>query len=100
MSDTSDVQRQAIWIRGLFMLLFLAIYNVAEIVGLAVVLFQFVHVLLTGKSNAQALALGGGLAHYFKQIVRYLTFNSEERPFPFSEWPSDSPEPSLFDPPA
>ncbi|MGB8276266.1 MAG: DUF4389 domain-containing protein [Alphaproteobacteria bacterium] len=96
-SETADKRRQ-VWIRGLFMLLFMLFYHVAEIVGFAVVLFQFVHVLVAGRTNAQALSLGEGLAQYYKQIVRYLTFNSEDRPFPFGDWPTGPAEPSPLDP--
>ena len=85
-SETADNRRQT-WIRGLFILLFIALYHVAEVVGAVVVLFQFVHVLITGKPNAQALGLGEGLARYYKELVQYVTFNTDEKPFPFGEWP-------------
>jgi hypothetical protein len=36
--------------------------------------------------------LGQALATYTYQIIRYLTFNTEERPFPFdSDWPAGPP---------
>jgi hypothetical protein len=48
-------------------------------------------VLFSGETNAQLLILGQGLATYSYQIVLYLTFNSEERPFPFIDWPQGPP---------
>jgi len=77
------------WMRLLFMLLFAAIYSVAEIVLTAVVVFQFLFVLFTGRKNVRALAFGSSLAAFVYQVFRYLTYNSEERPFPFADWPSD-----------
>jgi Domain of unknown function (DUF4389) len=77
------------WTRLLFMLLFAALYGVAEIVLTAVVIFQFLVVLFTGGKNARVLSLGASLSAYAYQIFRYLTYNSEQRPFPFADWPTD-----------
>ncbi len=77
------------WMRLLFMLLFAAIFSVAEAVLTAVVVFQFLFVLFTGRKNGRVLSFGSSLAAYVYQVFRYLTYNSEERPFPFADWPSD-----------
>jgi len=69
------------------MLLFGLLYNVAEIVTWAVVLFQFIAKLITGKTNDQLLLFGRSLSLYIYEIWRFLTFNSEKLPFPFAEWP-------------
>jgi len=78
------------WLRLLFMLLFSIIYSVAEVVLVMVVVFQFLFVLLTGSRNDKVLSLGSQLSTYVYQIVRYLTYNSDIRPYPFSDWPSDA----------
>ena len=79
------------WLRGLFMLLFFLIAGVARFVIAVVVLFQFLSVLFTGNTNAQLLTLGQSLSTYIYQITLFLTFNSEQRPFPFSSWPDGPP---------
>ena len=79
------------WMRGLFMLLFAIIYGIAEILLVATTVFQFGCVLFTGRPNERARSFGEGLGRLFYQIVRFLTFNSDERPFPFSDWPGDAP---------
>jgi hypothetical protein len=54
-----------------------------------VVVVKFFHVLFTGETNPRLLELGRSLATYTYQIVEYLTFNTEVRPFPFdAEWPT------------
>lgn len=78
---------RGIWVRALYMLLFVLIYNIAEIVVLFVVVFQFVCVLASGARNARVLELGQGLSRYVYEIFLFLTFNSERLPFPFDEWP-------------
>ncbi len=79
------------WLRGLYMLLFSVIYWVAEMVIVAVVLFQFVHVLFNGKSNERLLKLGQSLSTYVYQIMLFLTFNSEAHPYPLGAWPKGNP---------
>ena len=81
MSDT--------WIRALLMLFFFLIQGAVKLLIIAVSLFQFGAVAVTGQTNKQLLWLGRQLAVYEYQIIFFLTFNSELRPFPFSAWPSD-----------
>jgi hypothetical protein len=83
------VKDSSVWVRLLFMLLFSVLYWAAEMVLAVVVLFQFFSVLFTGKKNVQVLALGAQLSTYAYQVFRYLTYNSEEKPFPLGDWPSD-----------
>ena len=52
-----------------------------------VVMFQFVYSLLTGSRNEKLVNLGYSLSTYVYQIMSYLTFNTEEHPYPFSDWP-------------
>jgi hypothetical protein len=64
-------------------------YAVARLVVGVVVLLQFLHVLFTGETNPRLKDLGLSLARYVYQVVEYLTFNTEVRPFPFDEeWPT------------
>lgn len=76
-----------VWKRGLFMLLFVLIYHLAEVLILCAVVFQFVHVLATTVRNQRVLELGQGLAAYVYEILQFLTFNTERLPFPFGRWP-------------
>ena len=79
------------WLRLLFMLLFLALWGISRLVVLAVVILQFLWMLIRDETNARLTAFGQSLATYSYQIVLYLTFVSEERPFPFSDWPVGPP---------
>jgi hypothetical protein len=64
-------------------------HEVARLAGSVIVLLQFLHVLFTGKPNVRLLDAGLSLAQYVYQVVEYLTFNTEVRPFPFdAEWPA------------
>lgn len=80
--------KRSIWVRGLFMLLMLLVLHVCGTVLFVVAVIQFVIVLLNDAPNERLAVLGRNLGSYFRQIVLFLTFATEEVPFPFSEWPS------------
>ncbi|MDX8377208.1 MAG: DUF4389 domain-containing protein [Mariprofundales bacterium] len=82
--------RCSTWIRLLYMLLLTVFYTIAEIVLTAIIVFQFLCVLFTGEVNERLAEFGEQLSCYIYAILRYLNYNSEERPFPFSDWPSVS----------
>lgn len=84
------VKNTSVWNRLLYMILFAALYWVAEVVIGVVVLFQFLCVLVTGKKNEKVLAFGAQLSTYVYQVFSFLTYNSEEKPFPFNDWPSEA----------
>jgi len=86
-----NLRQQTIWLRGLYMLMFALFYSIAEFVLFAVVVFQFLLILFTGKNNSQLLNLGQSLATYIYQIIQFLTFNSDYQPYPFAEWPKGLP---------
>jgi len=90
----TNVSDMNVWIRLVFMLLFAAIYFVARMVLVAVIVLQFLWVLFTADKNQPLLSFGAQLSTYMYQIYRYLTFNTEQRPFPLADWPSDD---SLID---
>ncbi len=83
------LKSRSTWLRLLFMIVMVVFYAVSRLVVTLVVVVQFLHVLFTGETNERLKHLGRSLAAYTLQILLYLTFNTEERPFPFdAEWPS------------
>jgi hypothetical protein len=76
-----------VWTRGLFIVVYGVVYYFLFFLILLVVIFQFVMKLLTTELNQQLLDFSDALTNYVSQILLYVTFKSEERPFPFSPWP-------------
>jgi hypothetical protein len=90
-SDLKDnVTSPAIWLRAVYMVVMAIAWTLAELVLAAVVLLQFLLRLFTGGPNANLLAFGRQLAAYAYNIFLFLTFNTEERPFPFCDWDASS----------
>lgn len=86
------LQKTETWMRGLYMLLFIFVYGLVEFLIILLMIFQFFSIVLSGNTNAQLLKFGQNLAAYVYQIITFLTFNSEQLPFPFSAWPSEKNE--------
>ena len=88
-----NLKRRSTWLRLIFMIVFAAIYMLTRIVFAAVVVFQFFWVLFTAETNKNLTELGQSLATYTYQIMRFLSFNSDDKAFPFDgKWPSGTPE--------
>ena len=92
MSDTKKQQSykdRSVWLRGLFMLIFIFFMGVAKFVTVVVAVCQFLVVLFTSEINNNLLKFGKSLSVYQYQIMLYLTYNSDVRPFPVSDWPAE-----------
>ena len=87
-NPVTTINQRNIWLRGLFMLLMALTYHVAGTLVLIVAVIQFVMALLTGAPNVRLVSFGRSLGRYLQQIVNFLTFATEELPFPFNDWPA------------
>ena len=90
MNDTPDTPatRRNIWLRALFMLLMALAYHVAATVLGFVTVIQFLIVLMNDRPNDRLVSFGRGIGRYLQQLANYLSFASEDIPFPFSDWPA------------
>jgi hypothetical protein len=81
------------WLRLVYMILFAVIFSVVEIVTGVVVCVQFLFKLFTGEVNQPLRDFGSRLAVYFREMVAFLTYHTEHKPYPFAPWPAAAPEP-------
>lgn len=82
-----NIKSESFWLRSLFMVLYLIIYRIVDLVVLLVAVCQWLFVLITGDANASLVRFSVSLGQYVKQIIDYLGHESDEKPFPFSDWP-------------
>ncbi|MGB5628891.1 MAG: DUF4389 domain-containing protein [Woeseiaceae bacterium] len=86
-----NIKSRTTWMRFLFMAMCCVLVSLASMVGSVVVVFSFLWVLFTGSVNRELREVGQALATYIYQTIRFLTFNTEDKPFPFGgKWPSVS----------
>jgi len=88
-SIEQHLKSKATWLRLLFMVIMLMLLGLAGAVAMAVITLQFFWVLFTGSTKREFSRVGHQLALYYQETIDYLTFNAEERPFPFDrDWPT------------
>jgi hypothetical protein len=75
----------------------LVLYCLVAPIAVVVTVAQFLFVLLSGERNEQLRVFGVSLAEFTRQTLRYLAYDTNERPFPFADWPrveSEKPAPA------
>ncbi|MGV8899282.1 MAG: DUF4389 domain-containing protein [Burkholderiaceae bacterium] len=82
--------KRSIWIRGLFMLLIAFIFQLSGTLLFIVAILQFAFGVMNKAPNVRLLEFGRSLGRYLQQITNFLTFVSEDMPFPFNDWPSEN----------
>jgi hypothetical protein len=89
MSDGKQtLERESILLRILWMVIFTIVWQLAEILLGAVVLLQLGYRLFYSAPNAGLLGFGDSLSQFLAQIGRFGTFNTDEKPWPFADWPT------------
>lgn len=74
------------WLRIAYMLLFgFILYFVMMVMSLIVIL-QAIFSLITGQTNEKLRPFSMQLTNYISHIVLFLTYNSDAKPYPFSDW--------------
>ena len=80
--------KRNIFIRGLFMVFMGLVFHLTGTLLFIVAVIQFAFALISDAPNARLASFGRSLGLYLQQNVNFLTFVTEEKPFPFSDWPS------------
>jgi hypothetical protein len=75
------------WLRMLFMTGYILASWVVTIVLLVTILVQTLIVLITGETNHNLRRFGILCGVFMHQIIHFLVYGSDDKPFPFSEFP-------------
>ena len=89
-----NVRELSGWVRVLFVIFFIVVLHL--IIGPLIVLLalaQGLFLIFTAKANENLAGFGALLAIYAAQILNFVTFHSERRPFPFSDFPDGHVDP-------
>ena len=74
-------------IKFLYLILFYLIFRITDLILLIVMLIQMVLTLFSGEPSNSVKVFGKSLGIYLQQISEFLSYASDEKPFPFSDWP-------------
>jgi hypothetical protein len=87
-NTATNVGKRSVWLRGLLMILMAIAFQISGTLLAIGAIVQFVLALLSDSPNARLIAFGQSLGLYLNQIADFVSFATEEVPFPFSAWPS------------
>jgi len=73
--------------RALYTILYLIIGRFISVVLFVIAITQYIYCWLTGGPNEKLLEFTEGLAEYAQQLVSYVGFNTDEKPWPVGDWP-------------
>ena len=86
-----DIKRNllspSMWLRMMYMVIFLVVGYLLLHLMIIIAIIQTISNLITGKAIEPIWEFSRGLNQYLLQIMDFLTFRAEERPFPFLDWP-------------
>ncbi|MFT4610043.1 MAG: hypothetical protein ACJAUT_000282 [Cellvibrionaceae bacterium] len=75
------------WLRFGFMALFILILSVVSYLIVGLVILQFCWALIAGEGNDKLRDFGSSVSRFILHVLRFLTYNTDIKPFPFTDWP-------------
>ena len=84
-----------VWMRGLFMLLFMIAYGFGVWVLNFVAIVQFVWLLFAREHSQLLASFGKSLSMWLADVGRFLTCATDEKPFPWRSWPEAAGTPTM-----
>jgi hypothetical protein len=81
-----NLTSEAFWLRLVFMLLNLVLVEIAASVMVLLVVGQFLYRLFYGASHVTILQFSNSLGRFILHSYRFLSYQTETKPFPFSDW--------------
>lgn len=84
-----NLKQGSAWVRVILMITFaVVLYVIIPAIVLVLMLTQTCFVFITGDSNDNLRVLGTALSKYIFEVLQFLSYASDNRPFPFSAFPS------------
>jgi len=88
-SIIGNLKQGSAWVRVILMIAFaVVLYVIIPAIVLVLMLTQTLFVFITGDSNDNLRVLGTALSKYIFEVLQFLSYASDNRPFPFSAFPS------------
>ena len=87
------VSRKDIFVRLLYTILYLLVFEIIKLIIQLIVVFQYIYLFITLSQNDSVRNFSNKLSTYTYDVMRYLTLNKNQRPFPFNDFPPAMEEP-------
>ena len=87
--NSKPFSRKKIAVRLLYTILFLIVFEIVKIIIQVSVIFQYVYLLISKTSNNPIRNFSNKVSVYAYRVLRYVTLNENEKPFPFDNFPKE-----------
>ena len=96
--NSKPFSRKKIAVRLLYTILFLIVFEIVKIIIQVSVIFQYVYLLISKTSNNPIRNFSNKVSVYAYRVLRYVTLNENEKPFPFNNFPKkiELPDKEVF----
>ncbi|OHB25578.1 MAG: hypothetical protein A2X84_13350 [Desulfuromonadaceae bacterium GWC2_58_13] len=78
-----------ILLRFLYSVLFLLVFEILRLIVQVTVVGQYVYLLIVGTPSVALKKFGARVSDYTYRVLRYLTLNENEKPYPFAKFPAE-----------
>lgn len=75
--------------RLLYTIFYVVIANIVWGIVCLIVVAQFLYSWIGGTLNEKLLSFSATISQYAKELIAYISFNSDEKPWPMGEWPQE-----------
>ena len=82
-----NLKSESRWLRLVFMVLFGVVGYLAGLLAVWIGIIQAIHGFIMNEPNKRLLAFSASLNQFIYQVVGFITYNSDVKPYPFSDWP-------------
>ena len=73
----------------------IVVWSILGTIVFVMVIFQIIHALIAEKPNFWLIGFANRAIAYLYRVMRYLTFNEDGVPFPFSRFPAEIEKPEM-----
>jgi len=84
----ADKGSSEVWKRGLFMLLFMFAFGIAQTLLNLLAVVQFLWLLFTKEPNQILRRFGKSLSAWLAATALFLSCDTDQKPFPWTDWPN------------
>ena len=87
--------RKKIAVRLLYTIFFLIVFEIIKIIIQVSVIFQYVYLIISKTCNNPIRNFSNKVSVYGYRVLRYVTLNENEKPFPFNDFPKEIELPEM-----
>ncbi|MDM5270574.1 DUF4389 domain-containing protein [Sulfurovum sp. zt1-1] len=87
MEEAKNNAKKASGERLLYTIFYVVIANIVWGIVCVVVIAQFLYSWIGNSLNDKLLSFSASLSEYAKELIAYISFNSDEKPWPMGDWP-------------